>query len=85
MFALAAAAAVNAQNNTVGQGIITVQNAKFVDSGCREYQFAGGYVTAAFPGQLAPVIVRAFTKRLTAGGSSWKRRQACCNQTGLPT
>ena len=33
-----------AQNNTFGQGIITVQGGKFVDAGCREFQFAGGNV-----------------------------------------
>ena len=41
---LAVALPVNAQNNTAGQGIITVQDGKFVDAGCREYQFSGGNV-----------------------------------------
>ena len=37
-------AAVSAQNNSIGQGIIVVQQGKFVDANCREYQFAGGNV-----------------------------------------
>ena len=41
---LAIAVAATAQNNTIGQGIITVQGGKFVDAGCREFQFAGGNV-----------------------------------------
>lgn len=35
---------VRGQNNTAGQGIITVQDGKFVDAGCREFQFSGGNV-----------------------------------------
>lgn len=48
---LAVASAVDAQNSTTGGGIITVQNAKFVDNTCREFQFAGGnvYVTSGLP------------------------------------
>lgn len=42
--ALMAALTVNAQNSTVGQGTITVQNGKFVDAGCHEFQFSGGNV-----------------------------------------
>ena len=41
---LAVASSVEAQNDTAGQGIITVQDGKFVDAGCREYQFSGGNV-----------------------------------------
>jgi len=38
-----------AQNTTAGKGIITVQNAKFVDQNCMEFQFAGGNVYATCP------------------------------------
>lgn len=41
---LAVASWVEAQNNTAGQGIITVQDGRFVDANCREYQFSGGNV-----------------------------------------
>jgi len=41
---LAVASVAEAQNTTAGKGIITVQDAKFVDSTCREFQFAGGNV-----------------------------------------
>ena len=46
---LAVASAAEAQNITAGKGIITVQNAKFVDNACREFQFAGGNVYATCP------------------------------------
>ena len=41
---LSAVLTVSGQTTAVGQGIITVQNGKFVDANCREYQFAGGNV-----------------------------------------
>ena len=45
ILALALALSVKAQpNNTVGQGIISVQNGVFVDAACREFQFSGGNV-----------------------------------------
>jgi len=47
--ALAVAWVAEAQNTTAGSGIITVQNAKFVDNACREFQFAGGNVYATCP------------------------------------
>ncbi|KAL3133352.1 hypothetical protein ABBQ38_007225 [Trebouxia sp. C0009 RCD-2024] len=48
---------VRGQNNTVGQGIITVQDGKFGDAGCREFQFSGGNVwelMEATAGRLKP-------------------------------
>jgi hypothetical protein len=46
---LAVASVAEAQNTTAGKGIITVQNAKFVDQNCMEFQFAGGNVYATCP------------------------------------
>ena len=48
VLSLAVALVAEAQNTT-GKGIITVQNAKFVDNACREFQFAGGNVYATCP------------------------------------